>query len=185
MWKSAVKFLVIMLLKNRIQFIKNNFFNKFNSNQRFNRSSNLHSSGVPEPTNLDDHHNDFNELKKNLALMAESRATFFKRNFNQEAQRVAGSLMGFMFMLVAVVFAGLVGIMWIFALAWTSPNRELILGITMLVPILAAVIIFITIRNTWKKEPLLAQTMKQIENDWLVFRGGLDGTADTYDAANH
>ena len=183
MWKSAVKFLIILFLKNRFQFIKNNFFNKLKSNQKPNLAFNLQSNELHD-SNLHSLHNEFDSLKKNLALMAESRATFFKRNFNQEAQRVVGSLMGFMFMLVAVVFAGLVGIMWIFALAWNSPNRELILGITMFVPIVAAVIIFITIRNTWKKEPLLAQTMKQIENDWLVFSGGLDGTADTSEAAN-
>ena len=184
MWKSAVKFLIVMLLKNRIQFIKNTFFNKLNNGQKLNRASNINFYGL-HGTDPHDHHNQFDALKKNLALMAESRATFFKSNFNQEVQRVASSVMGFMFMLVAVVFAGLVGIMWIFALAWNSPNRELILGMTMLVPLLAAVIIFVTIRNTWKKESLMAQTIKQIENDWVVFRGGLDGTADTSDAANH
>ena len=181
MWKSAIKFLVIMLLKNRMQFIKANFFNKFNFNQRFNRNSTVHPSNLHKSSS----HDEFKELKNNLAVMAESRAIFFKRNFSQEIQRIVSSLLGFMLMLIALVFTGLVGIMWLFALAWTSPNRELILGLTMLVPIVASAIIFITIRASWKKEPLLAQTMKQIENDWLVFRGGLDGTADTSDAANN
>ncbi len=195
MWKSAVKFLVIMLLKNRIQFIKNKYFNKLNINQRLNRTSSSYANGLhagetpetynDEPSNTNPQPDEFKQLKHNLALMAESRASFFKQNFSHEVQRVVSSLLGFMVMLVAAVFAGLVGIMWIFAIAWTSPNRELILGITMLVPIIAAVIIFITIKNSWKKEPLLAQSMKQVENDWLVFRGGLDGTADTSDAANY
>ena len=183
MWKSAVKFLVVMLLKNRIQLIKNIFFNKLNSNQRLNRNRGSGTSDLHHDTSQSNH-NEFREFKNNLTTLAESRANFFKHNFNHEVKRVSGSLLGLMFMLVAMVFAGLVGIMWLFALAWTSPNRELILGITMLVPIIASVVIFITIRTTWKKEPLLAQSMKQIENDWLVFRGGLDGTADTSDDAN-
>lgn len=173
MLKSAIKFLIVMLLKNRINFFKNKFFGTASTSTSLNRASSPHS------------HDEFKELKHNLATLAESRATIFKHNFNQEVHRVVGSLLGFMFILVATVFAGLVGIMWIFALAWTSPNRELILGLTMLVPIIAAIVIFITIKNTWKKEPLMAQSMKQIENDWLVFRGGLDGTADTSEAANH
>ncbi len=54
----------------------------------------------------------------------------------------------------------------------------------MILPLLIAVGIFLAIRHTWKKQPLFAKSMVQIENDWQVFKDGLDGTADTSDDAN-
>ena len=162
MWTSALKFLAILLLKNRIEFIRKHFFNKLDS----------HSG------------EDLSRLKQSIAAMAESRAALFKQNFNYEVHRVVNSLFGFMLILLAAMLSLLTGLMWLFATAWSSPNRDIILGLTMILPILVAVGVYFYIRHSWQKQPILHQSIVQIESDWQVFRAGLDGTADTSEEAN-
>ena len=162
MWTSALKFIAILLLKNRMHFVRSNFFNKPNANS----SENL------------------NQLKQSIAAMAESRAAIFKQNFNFEVRRVVNSLFGFMFILLAAMLSLLTGLMWLFATAWVSPYRDIILGTTMILPILIAGAVYLYIRRSWQKQPILHQSMVQIESDWQVFRAGLDGTADISDEAN-
>ena len=162
MWTSALKFIAILLLKNRMHFVRSNFFNKPNANS----SENL------------------NQLKQSIAAMAESRAAIFKQNFNFEAKRVVNSLFGFMLILLAAMLSMLTGLMWLFATAWVSPYRNIILGTTMILPILIAAGVYFYIRRSWQKEPILHQSIVQIESDWQVFKAGLDGTADTSDEAN-
>lgn len=150
MWHTALKLLVSIFLRNRMNYVKN----------------------------------DYSEVKENLAVLAESRAAIFKKNFNDELHRLANSLMAFMFLLLAAACSGLTGIMWLFATAWSSPHRDTILGITMILPILIGIGVYAYISNSWKKEPLFQESIKQIENDWQMFRYGLDGTADISDEAN-
>jgi uncharacterized membrane protein YqjE len=157
MWTTALKFVAILFLKNRMEFAKVNFFKKLSTN-----------SGE-----------DLNRLKENIAAMAESRAAIFKQNFNHEIRRVVKSLFGFMLIFLAAILSSLTGLMWLFALAWASPNRDIILGITMLIPIVLAIGVYFYIRHSWQKQPILHQSMLQIESDWQVFRAGLDGTAET------
>lgn len=154
MWKTALKLLVVMFLRNRMNVVKSEF------------SSQLHS------------------VKENFATMAESRAAIFKQNFNDDLQRMVNSFFGYLFIMVALACSGLTGVLWLVASAWNSPHRDLILGTAMILPILLAVCAFSYLRFSWKKEPLLGKTIKQIEADWLVFRAGLDGTADISDEAN-
>jgi uncharacterized membrane protein YqjE len=162
MWASALKFIAILFFKKRMEFVKSNFFNKPNTNA----SENL------------------NQLKQSIAAMAESRAAIFKQNFNYEVRRVVNSLFGFMFILLAAILSLLTGLMWLFATAWASPYRDIILGTAMILPILIAVGVFLYIRHSWQKQPILHQSIVQIESDWQVFRAGLDGTADISDEAN-
>lgn len=162
MWTTALKFLAILFFKNRMEFAKVNFFNKLDTSSR----------------------DDLNRLKENIAAMAESRAAIFKHNFNQDVRRVVNSLFGFMLILLAAILSLLTGLMWLFATAWVSPHRDIILGVTMILPILIAVAVYLFIRRSWKKQPILHQSIAQVESDWLVFRAGLDGTADTSDDAN-
>lgn len=172
MWKTALKFLAILFLKNGLAFAKNNFFSKLNPN----------NSG-------DDNKLKLNQLKENIAAMAESRAAIFKQNFSHEVSRLVKSLFGFMLILLAAIFSLLTGILWLFATAWSSPNRDIILGTTMLVPIVLAVGVYLTIRHSWQKQPILHQSMLQIESDWQVFKAGFDGTAeklaDSADEVSH
>jgi len=164
MWTTALKFLAILFLKNRMEFAKVNFFKKLNANSS----------------------QDLNRLKDNIAAMAESRAAIFKQNFNHEVHRVVNSILGFMLILLAAILSLLTGLMWIFATAWVSPHRDIILGVTMTLPLLIAIGVYFYIRYSWKKQPILHQSMQQIESDWQVFRAGfgLDGTADISDDAN-
>ena len=125
----------------------------------------------------------FGAVKQSVAALVESHAALFKAQFHSDMQRVANSLLGLTFIFFAMLCSGLTALMWLFATAWNSAHRDLILGVTMVLPILIAVVVFLIIRHNWKKQPLFAKSMVQIENDWQVFRNGLDGTADTSDEA--
>ena len=162
MWISALKFIAGLFLKNKMEYVRNHLFNKLNTNSS----------------------EDLNQLKRSIAVMAESRAAIFKQNFNFEVRRVVNSLFGFMFILLAAMLSLLTGLMWLFATAWVSPYRDIILGTTMILPILIAGAVYLYIRRSWQKQPILHQSMVQIESDWQVFRAGLDGTADISDEAN-
>jgi uncharacterized membrane protein YqjE len=163
MWTNLLKFLAMLLLKNRVEFIRKHFFNQLNA-----QSS-----------------EDLNRLKENIAAMAESRAAIFKQNFNQEVRRVVNSLFGFMLILLAAISSLLTGLAWLFASAWASPNRDMILGLTMLLPILIAVGVYFYIRHSWQKQPILQQSMQQIESDWQIFRAGLDSAEPTTSEASN
>ena len=117
-------------------------------------------------------------VKENVAHMAEMRAAIFKQNFIHELSRISHSIIAFLFMLVAAICSGLIGLMWIFALAWTSPDRNVILTIALLLPIAIGVGIYLYLRNTWKKEHLFDRTMTQIETDWRLFRQGVRQAAE-------
>jgi uncharacterized membrane protein YqjE len=154
MWKNALKLLFVLFLRNRIHQASNNFGN------------------------------DFSAVKNNIAVMAESRAAIFKQNFNHDLQRMVNSLFGFMLVLLAAICSGLTGILWLVASAWNSPHRDSILATAMLLPLIIGIGIFVFIHHSWKKQPLLSQSIKQIESDWLVFRGGLDSAVNNSDEAN-
>jgi uncharacterized membrane protein YqjE len=154
MWKAVLKLLLVLFLRSKITHIKNNPSNHLNT------------------------------TKENIAVMIESRATLFKQNFSDDLQRMVNSLFGYLLVLLAATCSGLTGMMWLIATAWNSPNRNIILGTTMLLPLIIGISIFAFIRYSWKKEPLFSRSMQQVETDWLIFRGGLDGTADTSDEAN-
>ena len=162
MWNTALKlvgeFLIAKYLRNRIL-----------------------DAGNDSSSNTRNH---LGAVKQSIATLIESHAALFKAQFHTDMQRVAKSLLGLAFIFFAMLCSGLTALMWVFASAWNSTNRDIILGTVMILPLLIAVGIYLAIRNTWKKQPLFAKSMVQIENDWQVFRQGLDGTADTSDDAN-
>lgn len=127
----------------------------------------------------------FSAVKKNIATLLESHVVLFKQQLNQDMKRAAKSFLGFIFIFFAIMCSVLTGLMWLFATAWNSANRDVILGITMVLPLIISIGVFLAIRHSWKKQPLFAKSMVQIENDWQVFKHGLDGTADISDEANH
>lgn len=161
MWKTALKLvaelLFMLFLRKYVNNIKDDFSNDLSSH--------------------------LSTAKENFAALAESRAAIFKQNFNRDLQRIVNSLIGFMFVLLAAACSVLTGIFWLVASAWNSPHRDSILGATLIIPILIGVCVYLAIRHSWEKEPLLSQSIKQVENDWLIFRG-LDGTTDISDEAN-
>ena len=126
----------------------------------------------------------FSAVLKSVAALLSSHTTNFKAQINIETQRIFKSLLGLMMIFFAILISGFTGLVWLIALAWSSPDRNIILGATMILPILIAAGIFLAIRYNWKKQPFFAKSMVQIENDWQVFKNGLDGTADISDEAN-
>lgn len=121
------------------------------------------------------------KVKRNIADMTESRARFFRVDFNTEMNRIVHSFVGFMLALATIAGASLTAILWIAATAWSSPHRDIILGGTMLLLLIIGFTMFIFIYHSWKKEPLFNQSMLKIEQDWQMFRG-LDGAADIAEA---
>ena len=162
MWNTALKLvaqlLIAKFLRNRMNDADNNIGNSTQSH--------------------------FSAVKQSMAALVESHAALFKAQFHSDMQRIAKSLLGLTLIFFAMLCSGLTALMWLFATAWNSPHRDAILGVTMILPILVAIGVYLAIRQTWKKQPLFAKSMVQIENDWQVFRNGLDGTADISDEAN-
>jgi uncharacterized membrane protein YqjE len=154
MWKTALKLLLVLFLRNRVTRAQKNSSNHLNA------------------------------IKENIAMMIESRASLFEQNLRDDLQRMVNSFFGYLLVLLAAMCTGLTGMLWLIATAWDSQNRNIILGTTMILPLIIGIGIFALIRYSWKKEPLLSRSMQQLEADWLVFKGGLDGTADTSDEAN-
>lgn len=113
---------------------------------------------------------DFHHVKSNMADLAESRASFFKNNFNSEVKRIVRSLVGLMLAFTAIACASISGILWAAATAWSSPHRDLILGTTTLVFVLIGAIIFVAIHYSWNSQPLFYQSIKLIEQDWYLLR---------------
>lgn len=118
-------------------------------------------------------------FKENIADYTESRTEIFRNNFHRDVRRIVSSFIGFLVILASLIFTGLLGLMWIFAVAWNSPNREVILGLTMSIPFVIGLITFSAIKNTWKNKPLLAETTQLVAADWQLFRYGSDSKADT------
>jgi hypothetical protein len=112
-------------------------------------------------------------VKHSVVHLAEMRAAVFKQTFNNELKRLASSAIAFMLMLVAAICSGLIGLMWLFAVAWNSPDRNLILSLAFILPLFAVIGIFAYIRYSWKKEPLFHQALLQIETDWQLFKNTL------------
>jgi len=157
-FKIAAQLFIAKFLRNRMQDAQENF------------TSNAHGH--------------FSAVKKNIAALLESHAVLFKQQLNQDMKRAANSFFGFVFIFFALLCSLLTALMWLFATAWNSPHRDAILGATMILPVLVSIGIFLAIRYSWKKQPLFSKSMVQIENDWQVFKNGLDGTADISDEAN-
>lgn len=162
MWNTALKFvaqiLVAKFVRDRMKSVHEDFSN--------------------------DAEGHFSALKKNIAALIEKHAAIFKQQLNQDMKRAANSLLGLVIIFFALLCSGLTALLWLFAIAWNSAHRDVILGVTMVLPLLISAGIFLAIRHTWKKQPFFSESMVQIENDWQVFKAGLDGTADTSEEAN-
>jgi uncharacterized membrane protein YqjE len=154
MLKTVLKLLLVLFLRNKIAQVQNNSSNHLNI------------------------------IKENVAVMIENRAALFKQNLNDDLQRIAKSFLGYLLALLAATCSGLIGILWLIASVWDNSNRNTILGTTMILPLIIGIGIFAYIHYSWKKEPLFSRSMQQVETDWLIFRSGLDGTADSSDKAN-
>ena len=123
--------------------------------------------------------NELRQVKETAADYAEERATLIKDNALQDASRVVNSLIALLIMFCAVIFSGLLGMMWLFASAWDSPHRAMILTIAIVIPLCISGIIFAALSYSWRKKPLLNGVSELIASDWQIFRSGLLDKSDT------
>jgi hypothetical protein len=124
------------------------------------------------------------EIKESAANYAETRAIIVKNNLMHDLERVVGSFLGYLTILTSVVFAGFIGLLWIFFTAWDSPNRVYILGIMMLIPLIFGALIFAYIKKSWVEKPFMDESNYLIAKDWQIFRHGLEGSTDTSNEDN-
>lgn len=115
-------------------------------------------------------------FKENVADYTESRAGIIKGNIDSDLRRIVKSFIGILLIFTCFIFAGIIGLAWLFAIAWSSESRDIILGFTMSVPIIIGFIMLIIIRSSWKTKPLLDGAVSLITEDWKIFRYGLDGS---------
>lgn len=140
MWKTAIKLAMLYMLRNRFTEAKTRF------------------------------KEDLYKIKDSIADLTESRAAIFKKNFNDELNRVVRSLMGFLLVFVAITCSSITAIIWLAAIALNSPQRNLIFSVTIILPLIVGLVIFLVIRHSWKKESLFHKSIVQIEQDWQLFR---------------
>lgn len=140
MWKTAIKLAMLYMLRNRFTEAKTRF------------------------------KEDLYKIKDSIADLTESRAAIFKKNFNDELNRVVRSLMGFLLVFVAITCSSITAIIWLAAIALNSPQRNLIFSVTIILPLIVGLVIFLVIRQSWKKESLFHKSIVQIEEDWQLFR---------------
>lgn len=112
----------------------------------------------------------FFNLRHHVADYTEDRAQQLKQDFVEETERLATSIVGLLVVFSMFIFTGLLGLMWLFSLLWEHPQRSLILGLAMLVPIIIGVVTFLAVRATWQKKPLFADSLNMISHDWRLFR---------------
>jgi hypothetical protein len=120
--------------------------------------------------------NSFMQVKDNAADYVESRAIFFKYNLLADLRRVVNSFFVYLAVFFAFVFSGFIGLMWLFSTIAESQNRDLILGIMVITPIIIAVVLLFIVTKHWKENPFINESTRLIAYDWNTFRYGTDST---------
>lgn len=143
MWQIILKLLAVYLLRNRLNQAKSNL------------------------------QHDFSAAKENLASILERHATQFKEEYTEELTRISRSIIAFACMILASTLTGLIALLWIFAIAWTSQDRTIILTCMIGAGVLVALCIALYISHQWKRKALFEHTIHLVESDWLIFKEGL------------
>ncbi len=112
-------------------------------------------------------------IKTSMTDYAESRAEFVRDDFLQDLQRMLNTVLAYFFVFTALVLAGVIGLLWIFAIAWESPSRALILSAVILGLLSVSVAIYATIRYKWKNHYFMSNTNDLIAHDWRLFTNKL------------
>ena len=77
------------------------------------------------------------------------------RNTVREAMRV-------------LAFSGLIATVWLVAFAWNSPDRNLILGTALVLPLIIVAGIALYLRKVWNEKLFLHHSRIQLNDDWTV-----------------
>lgn len=123
--------------------------------------------------------NQFSDLRQGVADYTEDRAQQLKQDFLIETERLATSVVGVLVAFAMLIFTGLLGLMWLFALLWDHPHRTLLLGLVMLIPALLGLLAFLKVRSVWRAKPLFADSLSLISQDWQSFRQEVAPHADS------
>lgn len=109
-------------------------------------------------------------LRHDLAEYTEDRAQLLKQDFQLEMQRLFSSVVSLLLGFTLLIFTGMLGLMWLFSLLWAHPQRSLILGSCMLLPMLAAAWVLWRVYKQWHQKPLFEDSLGLIAQDWQLFR---------------
>jgi hypothetical protein len=112
-------------------------------------------------------------VKASMTDYAESRAEFVRDDFLQDLQRMLNTILAYFFVFTALVLAGVIALLWIFAIAWESPNRALILSLIILGLLSVSIAIYAAIRYKWKNHYFMSNTNDLIAHDWQLFTNKL------------
>jgi len=143
MWQTALKLLVVYMLRNKMNQAKNGL------------------------------QLDLTGIKDNIASIAERHVAQFVRDLSRDSKRIINSLIGLTIALFTLAGAGLIALIWLFAIAWQSVHREFILGGIIAGGLFISIGIFVYVYHSWQNAPFLNQTITQVEADWVVFKEGL------------
>lgn len=121
------------------------------------------------------------QAKDNIADYVESRAIFFKYNLLADLRRMVNSFFVCLAIFFAFIFSGLIALMWLFSVIAESQNRDLILGIMVLTPIIIAAALLLIITKYWNENPFMNESTRLIAYDWNHFRYGADNTPQSND----
>lgn len=117
-------------------------------------------------------------VKNSVTDYAESRAGFVRDDFLQDLQRMLNTVLGYLFVFTALVLAGVITLMWVFAIAWDSPNRGLILSAIILMLLFTSASIYGVIKHKWKNHVFMSNTSGLISHDWHLFKNNLESPAE-------
>lgn len=116
------------------------------------------------------------EVTDSAADYAESRALVIRDNLKQDIDRASKSILGLLFILVSIIFSGIVAFIWLFAAIWSCPNRELILSAIVLIPLILSSFVYCRIKQDWGKVPVMKSATDLLSEDWKIFRHGIDSS---------
>lgn len=113
-----------------------------------------------------------------LMNVVERRTHILSGNLSLEWHRLVKTLISFFVVSAALVFAGLIGLAWLIAIALDSPSRNLILGIALATPLVVALGLALYIRQLWHQRPFLHLYRDQVDQDWRTLKTALDDVPD-------
>jgi len=103
-----------------------------------------------------------------LMSVVERRAHMFAQSIRDEWDRVVTTLIGFVVSLICLAFSGLIATVWLVAFAWNSPDRNLILGTALVLPLIIVAGIALYLRKVWNEKLFLHHSRTQLNDDWTV-----------------
>lgn len=116
-------------------------------------------------------------IKSSMSDYAENRAEFVRDDFLHDLHRMLNTVLAYLFVFTALVLAGVIALLWIFAAVWESPNRGFILSAIIVGLLSVSVAIYGAIRYKWKNHYFMSNTSGLIAHDWRLFTNKLDSEA--------